>query len=66
MIIDQEDLQPRPADDYHAGIVKTFRMDTAPSLARLSSFTDRFFENKPEICDQLGVPFFELPHTQLP
>lgn len=61
MTEDPTDYAPRPADDYHAGLVGAFMLDDEPALDRLTSFTTRFFESEPEVCDQLGVPFSKLP-----
>ena len=62
MTIDQEDYEPRPADDYHSGLVGSFMLDDEESLARLASLTAHFFESEPARCDQLGCEFGELPH----
>jgi len=65
MIIDQEDLQPRPADDYLAQLPPRVLSPTSAHVPRAVSIILGRSKRETQ-CHQLGVPFSELPHTQLP
>lgn len=64
MTIDQEDLQPRPADDYLSEYPPTKHYPVADDFPRAYSI---ILGRKSEpFCHQFGIPFSTLPHTALP
>lgn len=67
MTLDSTDYDPRPADDYAAGIgdFKTLHEGVLAGnggiLARLASFPS--FCPSISHCDQFGIPFAAFPHA---